>query len=105
MRVTYNTIFDEITRQLNIDAAAILFLDSHAMTLTYEASRGLGLLIFQITPAHREDMPAKRAWRSGRFDSDLKAVEPDPCQGAIFGEGFRSYFAFPLMAKGNPGRS
>jgi len=103
LRVTYKTIFEEIARQLHIDAAAILFLDPHAMTLRYEAWHGFNTENLSKLRLRIGEGYAGKACLEKRpiFIPDLKAVAPDPYQGAnLLAEGFRSYYAFPLMAKG-----
>ncbi len=103
LRITYNIILDEVTGQLNVDAAAILRLEPHSMTLRYEAWRGF----FAANPAGLFLRPgegyAGRAALTNQtcFVLDLKRVEPDPAQGTIFtSEGFITYYAVPLVAKG-----
>jgi putative nucleotidyltransferase with HDIG domain len=103
LRVTFRVILDEITRLLNVDAAAILRLDSHAGILKYEAWRG-----FRITS------PAKLSLRIGEGlagqaamerksikVANLREIEADPVQGPLMErENAHSYYAVPLINKG-----
>ncbi|MDZ7836854.1 MAG: GAF domain-containing protein [Actinomycetota bacterium] len=103
LRVTFRVILDEVTRLLNVDAAAILRLDPHAGMLKYEAWRG-----FRITS------PAKLSLRIGEGlagqaamerkpigVANLREIEADPVQGPLMEkEDAHSYYAVPLINKG-----
>ncbi|MEW5784263.1 MAG: HD domain-containing phosphohydrolase [Bacillota bacterium] len=103
LRVTYNVILDEITRQLNIDAAAIVKLESHTMMLNYEVWRGF----YTTDPASfRLHMGEGYTGRTALnkqtcFISDLSKSVLDSAQGRWFSdEGFCTYYAVPLISKG-----
>ncbi len=103
LRVTFNVILDEITGLLKTDAAAIIRLEPHTGSLKYAAWRGFN----HSNPAELnlrlgEGFAGRAAMsRESIHVSDLKKVEADKYQGPPFEqEGFMSYFAVPLIAKG-----
>lgn len=103
LRVTYNVILDEITRQSNIDAAAILRLEPHSMALKYESSRGFyktdltGLQLRLGEGFAGKTVMEKKAY----FIGDLNEADVQNFQGNCFlEEGFCSYYAVPLIVKG-----
>ena len=103
LRVTFRVILDELTRLLNVDAAAILRFDRYAGVLNYEAWRG-----FRITS------PAKISLRIGEGVAgqaamerktigvaNLREIEVGPVQGPLMEkEEAHSYYAVPLINKG-----
>ena len=103
LRVTFRVILDEVTRMLNVDAAAILHLDPHTGILKYEAWRGF-----------RSTSPAKLSMSigeglAGQAAMERKAIrvenpheiERDPVQGPLMEqENAQVYYAVPLINKG-----
>jgi PAS domain S-box-containing protein/putative nucleotidyltransferase with HDIG domain len=103
LRVTFKVILDEITGQLDIDAAAILRLDPYSGVLRYEAWRGFRTVNPASFSLRLGEGHAGRAAQKRRslIIHDLRAAEPDPAQGRLFTEeGFTAYYAVPLIAKG-----
>jgi PAS domain S-box-containing protein len=103
LRVTLMVILDELTSQLQVDAADILLLNAVSQTLRYSAGRG-------FRSGHQKEIyiPLNRG-TAGRAAQDRRVLvlphwnpgEDDPARGeAMAGEGFESYVAAPLMAKG-----
>ncbi len=101
LRVIFRIILDEVTRLLNVDAAAILRLDLYTGMLKYEAWRG-----FRVTPAKLNlcigDGLAGQAVverKTIRVVSPSE-IENDPIQGSLMAkEGAHTYYAVPLIVK------
>ncbi len=104
LRVTFKAILDEVTSLLNVDAAAIMRVDPSTVTLHYEAWRG-------FTVADPSDF--SMSWGAefaGRVAMDrevvhipdLKETGQNVVQRPLMDqEGFQSYYAVPLIAKGH----
>ncbi|RMF84826.1 MAG: GAF domain-containing protein [Nitrospinota bacterium] len=102
LRVTLNVFLDQLTAQLHLDAADILLLDPHTQTLEHATGRG-----FQS----RNSLPSRLRLGEGTagqaalerrtiFIPDLQ-IGPDPLLQKIAAqESFVSYYAVPLLAKG-----
>ncbi|THF84375.1 PAS domain S-box protein [Deinococcus sp. KSM4-11] len=101
--MTLGVVLDEVVAQVEVDAATVQLLDTHAMTLTYAATRGF------TAPLPQE--PATRLGQglSGRVAltrepvivNDLRAAAlPAIRQAWADREGFCAYAAVPLSAKG-----
>ena len=103
LRITFRVILDEVTRLLNVDAAAILRLDPYTGVLKYEAWRGFE----KADPAKcsvniGEGLAGQAAMgrRSIRLTSP-EEIASDPVQGALMEmEGALIYCAVPLINKG-----
>jgi len=103
LRVTFSVLLDEITAQLGLDAAVILLLDQNALTLKYAAWRGF-----------RTGVPERLRLRLGEGLAGCAALErrtlhiPSLPEAAsdllqvhhLADEGFVTYYAVPLVAKG-----
>jgi PAS domain S-box-containing protein/putative nucleotidyltransferase with HDIG domain len=103
LRVTLNVALDEITEQLAIDAAAILLFDPHTLTLDFAAGRGFRTQALQHTHLHLGESYAGRAALERRiiFVQDLRKHRTDFLRSPFFSqENFISYYAIPLIAKG-----
>lgn len=103
LRVTFQVVLDEVTKMLQTDAAAILRLDPHTGTLKYEHWRG-----FRNKDIDRVIIPLGEGY-GGRIAlnrkpvhiHDLRESEQDLIQASfITNEGFVTYYAVPLIAKG-----
>jgi PAS domain S-box-containing protein/putative nucleotidyltransferase with HDIG domain len=103
LRVTFRVILDEVTRLLNVDAAAILRLNPHTGMLKYEAWRG-----FRITNPAKLNLCIGEGL-AGRAVMERKSIrvaspseiEGDPVQGPLMEkENAHSYYAVPLINKG-----
>ncbi len=103
LHVTYQVILDEITSQLNIDAAAILRKEPHTMMLRYETWRGFDTLNLAAVCLRLGEGYAGRAALNKEtcYIPDLSMVEHELARSKCFiQEGFCSYYAVPLVAKG-----
>ena len=103
LRVTFKVVLDEITSQLNVDAAAILRLSPYTGILKYEAWRGFHTDHTKHVEMRLGEGYAGQAALERRFISipDLRKVEHDPFQGQLIAEeDFSAYYAVPLIAKG-----
>jgi len=103
LRVTLNVLLDQVTSQLQVDAAAVLLLDPHTQTIEYTAGRG-----FRGNGITRSRLPlggghAGRAAHTQRIVSIANLQEAGESflrAGLIAGEKFVGYAAAPLLAKG-----
>jgi PAS domain S-box-containing protein/putative nucleotidyltransferase with HDIG domain len=103
LRVTFRVILDEVTRLLNVDAAAILRLNLHTGMLKYEAWRG-----YHITNPAKLNLSVGEglAGRAVLKRKSIRVVSPseieaDPVQGPIMEkENAHTYYAVPLINKG-----
>ncbi|HEY3330775.1 MAG TPA: HD domain-containing phosphohydrolase [Capsulimonadaceae bacterium] len=94
----------EVTGQLRVDAAAVMTCDSSAFRLKYVASTG-----FNFGPLRQTHMPLGSGY-AGQAALERRTIQIDDlsqdggaftaAQG-ISREGFVSYFAVPLVAKGS----
>lgn len=103
LRVTFQVVLDEITRLLQVDAAAILRLDPYTGMLQYEAWRGFHSADTRtINMRLGEGFGGRSAMdRKPILIPDLREMDQDPVQGPLLEkEGFYSYYAVPLIAKG-----
>ena len=103
LRVTFRVILDEVTRLLNVDAAAILRLDAHTGVLKYEAWRGFR----QANPAKLslsvgEGLAGQAVMeRKSVRVTGLSELESDPFQGPLMEkEDAHTYYAVPLINRG-----
>ncbi len=103
LRVSLGVFLDKAVTLLNLDAADVLLLDTHTQTLEYIAGRGF-----------RTDAIRHSQLRLGEGTAGLAALErrflciPDLREASdtfvrsnlLAGEGFITYYAQPLIAKG-----
>jgi len=101
LRVTLHILLEQVIAQLKVDAADVLLLDSHTMFLNYAAGRGFRTRAIENTRIR----PGQGL--AGKAAMEYKTVSiPNLTRGgealtpALGGEGFRAYFAVPLIAKG-----
>lgn len=103
LRVTLNVFLEQVATQLHMDAADVLVLSPHTHTLEYAAGRGFRTGTLQHTALALGEGHAGQAALERRIISipDL-ADHPGTLQGAplIVEEGFVSYYAVPLITKG-----
>ncbi len=102
LRMTLGTVLQEVTSQLGVDAADILLLNQHTMTLEFSAGRG-----FRSRAVERTRLRLGEG-QAGRAALERRTIQhPDfAASGAAFaqadllaGEAVASYFAVPLVAK------
>ncbi|MCK4692008.1 MAG: PAS domain S-box protein, partial [Anaerolineales bacterium] len=100
---TLNVLVDQVTNQLDIDAADVLLYNQHTRTLTYAAGRGFRTEVPQDTSLIIGEGFAGRAALDRRTLQipDLSEVVDDNCQLPFLREEqFVSYYAIPLLSKG-----
>ncbi len=102
-RVTFNVLLDQVTTQLEVDAAAILRFDRHTRTLTFVACRGFRTSALRHTRLRIGEGHAGRAALDRRLVIIPNLAEAEGSfvhSPQMKNEGFVSYFAAPLLAKG-----
>jgi len=102
-RLTLDTLLDQTVAQLEVDAACILLLDPHALTLTYAAGRGFfGRSISRSQVRLGESFAGRAALeRHMLVVPDLAEVGEAFAGGPLLAaERFVSYYGVPLVAKG-----
>jgi PAS domain S-box-containing protein len=103
LRVTLNFFLDQVTIRLGIHAASVLLLDPRTQTLQFAAGRGFHSTAVHQTKLRLGEGVAGRAALERRLLSvpDLaKSDEAFRRAALLTDEGFVSYFAAPLVAKG-----
>lgn len=103
LRVTLSVILDQVITQLQVDAADVLLLDLPTQTLHYAASRGFRSTEITRTRIRLGEGYAGRAALTRQWQSTGSLSENDktllrPKLLAL--EAFTSYYAVPLIAKG-----
>jgi PAS domain S-box-containing protein len=105
LHVTLGVILEQVTGQLQVDAACVLLLNTHEQTLEYAAGRGFrthGVARTRIRIGYGHVGGAARHGRS-IFIPDLaaSASADDPERAVLLAEErFVSYYAIPLIARG-----
>ena len=103
LQSTLNVLLEQVTTQLGVDAASVLLLDPNILLLQYAASRGFLTQALQHTQLRLGQGYAGKAAYERRLVQipDLRAnpgqLELSP---QLDQEGFITYFATPLIAKG-----
>ncbi len=103
VRVSLNVLLDHCIQQLGVDAAAVLTLNSHSLTLEHAASRGFRSTAILSTHLRIGEGLAGRAVRERRT---IVVAHVSEVAGQIVRrelvtvEGFVSYSVVPLIAKG-----
>ncbi len=103
LRVTLNFFLDQVTIRLGIHAASVLLLDPRTQTLQFAAGRGFHNPALHQAKLRLGEGVAGRAALERRLVSvpDLaKSDEAFRRAALLTEEGFVSYFAAPLVAKG-----
>jgi HD-GYP domain-containing protein (c-di-GMP phosphodiesterase class II) len=102
--VTLNVLLDQVTAQLGVDAAEVLLLNAHTLTLEYAAGRGFRTQALARTPRRLGESHAGRAAQERR----IVHIPNLPEVGEAFAraplvaeEGFIAYYAVPLVSKGH----
>jgi PAS domain S-box-containing protein/putative nucleotidyltransferase with HDIG domain len=103
LRVTLDVLLDNVTSQLNVDAAAVLLLNPYSKLLEYTAGRGFHTRALQYTRLQIGQGYAGQAVTERRTIKVLNVTEADGFSKApmLKEEGFICYFAVPLVAKGH----
>jgi PAS domain S-box-containing protein len=103
LRVTLNFFLDQVTIRLGVHAASVLLLDPRTQILQFAAGRGFHSQALHHTKLRLGEGVAGRAALERRMVTipDLtKSPEGFRRAPLLTEEGFISYFAAPLMAKG-----
>ncbi|RPI85523.1 MAG: PAS domain S-box protein [Chloroflexi bacterium] len=103
LKATLNVLLDQVTQQLNVDAAAVLLLEPNILTLHYAAGRGFHTSALQHTKLRLGEGYAGKAALDRILISNLNLQEsPGELKNSplLADEDFVTYFAEPLIAKG-----
>jgi len=103
-RYTFGVILSHLISQLQIDAADILLLDSERNALTYAAGQGFRTKVMESAWVRVGESHAGRAAKERRMIriSDLREeTNLVEFNAFVAAEGFVSYIAMPLIAKGS----
>lgn len=104
LSITLNIALDELARQLGVDAAVILRLTPHSLTLDYAAGRGFHRNTLRHTHLRLGEGYAGRAALERQLVHvpDLRGRKTDFLRAPQFAaEGFVAYYAVPLIVKAN----
>ncbi len=103
LRVTLMVLLDELTSQLRVDAADVLLLHSNSQTLRCIAYRGFRFGRLKELPLYINRGNPGRAALDRRMlvlpEWNLRDEDPERA-GILAAEGFSSYIAAPLIARG-----
>ncbi|HEV8352678.1 MAG TPA: HD domain-containing phosphohydrolase [bacterium] len=103
LRVTLNVFLDQASAHLGVDAVDVLLLNPNMQTLEYSAGRGFRSRAIEQTRIRLGEGLAGRAAleRTAISIPNLTAVGKDFTRDKLItADGFVSYFAAPLIAKG-----
>jgi response regulator RpfG family c-di-GMP phosphodiesterase len=103
LRVTLAIVLEQVLAQLRVDAAGVLLLNPHGLSLEWVAERGFRGTGLQRLSLRLGEGHAGRAAIDRRVVSvaDLRTTSGDPARGELFKqEGFTTYHAVPLITKG-----
>ncbi len=104
VRVTLNILLEQVTTQLRIDAATVLLLNPNTLTLVYAAGHGFRSRALIHTHLRLGEGDAGRAALERRMVSIPNLTEAENSFSSsplLSDEGFISYYAVPLIAKGH----
>jgi response regulator RpfG family c-di-GMP phosphodiesterase len=100
LRITLASIIAQVMTQLQVDAAGILLLDPGEQTLEYRSTRGFHHQLVGNLKMSLDETPAGQAVQDRRLIR-IESLNSARNQTTILsGEGFVSYFAAPLIARG-----
>jgi PAS domain S-box-containing protein len=103
LRVALNVLLDQLTTQLQVDAACILLLNPHTPALEYAAGRGFqsDAIIQAWIPLSKGCAGTVALERKPLYIPDLAAVQAECDRHQLFSsENFVSYYGVPLINKG-----
>jgi HD-GYP domain-containing protein (c-di-GMP phosphodiesterase class II) len=101
--ITLKILLNEVTTQLNVDAATILLFNHLTLTLDYAASRGFHSAALHFTKLWSDEGYAGQVMvnRKTIHIPDLLKTESQLAQAiSLAGENFTVYVGSPLIAKG-----
>ncbi|MCS7173600.1 MAG: GAF domain-containing protein [Armatimonadetes bacterium] len=101
-RVTMRVLLEEVTIQLGVDAAAVLLLDPNTLELACAAHRGFRSSLLERSRVRMGSCYAGRAALHRRIYTltDLPGPEDPARQQLLQEEGFRAYYAAPMISRG-----
>jgi PAS domain S-box-containing protein/putative nucleotidyltransferase with HDIG domain len=103
LRATLTVLLEQVTRELEVDAAAVLLLDNQLLTLEYAAGLGFHTAALKHTRLRLGEGYAgkaameRRSIRVPNLQTNRGELEASPL---LVEEGFVAYIAMPLIAKG-----
>jgi PAS domain S-box-containing protein len=102
LRVTLDVLVDQVTNQLGIHAASVLLLNPHLHTLEFAVGRGFRTAALQHTRLRLGQSYAGRAalQRQIMYIPNLAEAANEFGRSPLSEEGFVTYYAAPLIAKG-----
>ncbi|MEW5720895.1 MAG: HD domain-containing phosphohydrolase, partial [Chloroflexota bacterium] len=102
LRVTLRILLTQIGLQLQVDAADVLLLDTTTQSLAYAVGQGFQASAFaHVAIPVGEGYPARAALDRQIVQlADLRSISDDPRAALLVEEGFVTYFAAPLISKG-----
>ena len=103
LQMILNVVLDKVTKELDVDAAAILLLRPESLMLEFAAGKGFWTLAAQSGPLSVADgLPGKAVMeRSIYHVEDMKSVREIIKRPTLLSdEKFVSYYGVPLVAKG-----
>jgi PAS domain S-box-containing protein len=103
LRITLNVLLDQLTAQLQVDAATVMLLDYHTLALECAAERG-----FRTKGMGQARVPLGKGCAGtivvelkSLYIPDLAAVQEECTRHPLFfSEGFVSYYGVPLLNRG-----
>jgi len=103
LRVTLKVFLDQLAPQLNIDAAAVLLFNSHNQSVTFAAGKGFKTKAIEQSQERLGEGSAGKAALNRKM-CQIPQLSADPSlfqrYALLKEEGFVSYCAQPLVAKG-----
>ncbi len=110
LRVTLNVLLEQLINRLNVDAAAVLYLNPSTMVLNYSAGKGFRTERIKRVSLRLDESYAGHVARGRKYLAipDLSKSEKNlSFRGYDFSqafltqeEGFKAYFGLPLIVKG-----
>ncbi len=103
VRLSLGVVLDQTMQQLGVDAAAVLLLNTHSLTLEHSVGRGFQTGAILGTRLRLGEGLAGQAALERRTIVELDAASPGSGferPALLLAEGFVSYIAVPLVAKG-----
>ena len=103
LSLALNVLLDQVTSQLQVDAAAVLLFNPHTQVLELAAARGFRSHEIQRTRLRLGEGLAGRAALERRMVSSENLTDEERSftrAELLVKERFRSYYAAPLVAKG-----
>ncbi len=102
LSVTLGMILENVRQQLEVDAATVLLLDQHTLTLRCGAARGLTAALQDLTLRLGDGLAGRVALsRQPLLAADLRGADVPPAWRTMLeAEGLVAYSAAPVIAKG-----